>query len=117
MKIIRYRGVLIMLLLIIIGVMATACESPSSSLVGKWQFTQAEGYIEFFSDGKFEVQDEDGNYTGTYEETGDKQITLTLELDSQLIENAFLYPQRILEYSISGNELKLSDSAYCIRAE
>ena len=103
----RNRLIPIILLLVIIGVALTACGSTTSPLVGKWQPTEDEGYIEFFSDGKFEMGDEYQTFTGTYEETGDKEVTLTLE--SYNGEPTVEDESVILEYSFSGDELTLDD--------
>jgi|GEM_PF-1466673 len=104
----RTRVVLVILMLVFSGIGVIACgSSTTSSLVGKWQPIDEEGYIEFFNNGKFEIQ---GGYeiiSGTYEETGDNQITLTA--DGQNPEFAEENEQFTLEYSFSGNELILSD--------
>lgn len=98
--------VLILLLVVVIGIVATACGS-TSPLVGQWQFTGGEINIEFLSNGTFKMWDEDEAVTGKYEETGDNQITLTP--DSQYIEEGGEWEPITLEYSFSDNKLILDD--------
>jgi len=102
----RYGVVLILLLAAIIVMALTACGS-SSPLVGKWQFTEGPGYLEFFSNGKFEMQAGSEQVTGKYKESGGNQVTLTP--DSQYIEESDEYEPVTLEYSFSGDELILDD--------
>jgi hypothetical protein len=98
-------GLLVMVL--VLSVMAlTAC--GGSPLVGKWLLAEdEEHYIEFFDDGKMEMGDESYTFGCTYEETGEKEITVTLLAvngEEQANDEPF-----VLEYSISGNELTLDD--------
>ncbi|HEY97947.1 MAG TPA: hypothetical protein G4O16_07185 [Dehalococcoidia bacterium] len=99
-----YRVVLVLLLAAIIGIALTACGS-SSPLVGKWEFDEGPGYIEFFGNGKFEMRADSESVTGKYKDIGDNQITLTP--DSQYDPDE--YDPVTLEYSFSGNQLILDD--------
>jgi hypothetical protein len=97
---------LLTLLLALAVVALTACGGPS--LVGKWQYIGDEAaYIEFSSDGLMEMGDGYSTITGTYEETGDKEITLTLPTISG--EAGDEYEKIVLEYSFSGDMLTLDD--------
>jgi hypothetical protein len=98
---------MLILLLALAAVAMTAC-GGASPLVGKWQSTELEeAYIEFFSDGQMEMGSESLVYSCTYEETGDKEITLTLVGING--EDADEEEQVVLEYSFSGDELTLDD--------
>jgi len=97
-------GFLVLLLAIVI-VPLTAC-GGTSDLVGNWQNVErVQVYIKFFSDGTAVMGDETGQFTCTYEETGDKEITLTLT--SIHGETAGGGQQVVFKYSISGDELTL----------
>jgi hypothetical protein len=99
---------LLVLLLAIAAVGLTAC-AGSSPLVGKWQYAEEDVYLEFFNDGQFEMGmiDESIVYSGTYEETGDKEVTLTLSsVNGEAVDAEEL---AVLEYSFSGDELTLDD--------
>ena len=77
----RNRLIPIILLLVIIVIAVTSCGSPSStSIVGRWQHTQGEDqYMEFFSDGRIQLENAGNILTGTYELTGDDRISLIIE--------------------------------------
>ena len=72
------RLIPIILLVVIIGITVAACGS-SSSIVGRWQpITGEEGYMEFFSDGRIELEDPTMTLTGTYELDGD-QVGISID--------------------------------------
>lgn len=104
----RILSGLLVLLLAIAAIGLTAC-GGTSPLVGKWQYTEEDLYIEFFNDGQFEMGnlDESIVFSGTYEETGDKEVTLTLvSFNGEDIDEE---EPTVLEYSFSGDELTLDD--------
>lgn len=106
----RIRIALIILLVIISSIAVTACEAKSP-LVGKWKIIEedkyGEVYIEFSSDGKYEMVEQQASFTGTYKGTGENQVTLTA--DDQNTEFAEEGEKLVLNYSLSGDELILSD--------
>ena len=97
---------LIVLMLVLSVIALTAC--GGSPLVGKWLLVEdEERYIEFFNDGKMEMGDESYTFGCTYEETGEKEITVTLlTVNGEEPNNKEPF---VLEYSISGDELVLDD--------
>jgi hypothetical protein len=97
---------LLILLLALTAVTLTAC-GGSSPLVGKWEYAEEDVYMEFFNDGQMEMGDGYTTMMCTYEETGDKEITLTLvSINGEAMGEE---QDVILEYSISGDELTLDD--------
>ena len=98
---------LLMLSLALAIVALTAC-GGNSPLVGKWQLAEdEERYIEFFNDGKMEMGDESYTFSCTYEETGEKEITVTLlTINGEEPDNKEPF---VLECSISGDKLVLDD--------
>ncbi|MGD9142705.1 MAG: DUF5640 domain-containing protein [Dehalococcoidia bacterium] len=97
---------LLILLLVLAAVTLTAC-GGASSLVGKWEYAEEEVYMEFFNDGQMEMGDGYTTMICTYEETGDKEITLTLvSVNGEVMDGE---EDVVLEYSISGDELTLDD--------
>ena len=99
-------GILITLLAIV-AVVLTGC-TGATPLTGKWQYGEygETYYLEFFSDGQAEMSDEYIVISCTYEETGDKEITLTLVgINGEAIDEE----EVVLEYSIIGDELTLDD--------
>jgi ABC-type glycerol-3-phosphate transport system substrate-binding protein len=103
---------LTILLLAITAIGLTAC-GETSPLVGKWQYTEGvEAYIEFFNDGQMEMGDGYSTMIGTYEETGDKEVTLTLlSINGEDVDEE---EQVVLKYSISGDDLTMDDGEYPI---
>jgi hypothetical protein len=95
------------LLIAIIAVTLTAC-GEKSPLIGKWQYVEDEGmYFEFFSDGRVEMGVEPNLFSGTYEETGEKEVTLTLvSLNGEIADES---EQLVLEYSFSEDDLVLTN--------
>jgi len=78
MKNIRNRLIPLILLLAIIVIAVTSCGS-STSIVGKWQpLMEEDQYMEFFSDGRIQLEDGINTFTGTYELDGD-QVVITIE--------------------------------------
>jgi hypothetical protein len=74
----RNRWIAVILLLVIICIGVTACGS-SSSIVGRWQHIVAtDEYMEFFSDGRIELENADVTLTGTYE-IKDDQLGITIQ--------------------------------------
>ena len=97
----------LVLLLALVAVALTAC-GGTSPLIGKWQHVEEEELkIEFFSDGRFEIGNEPFLFSGTYEETGDKEVTLTLTGVNG--EEADEEDLAVFEYSFSDDELTLDD--------
>jgi hypothetical protein len=102
----RYLVVITILLLTLVVVALSAC-GETSPLVGKWQYTE-DVYIEFFNDGQYEIVMRDGviGLSGTYEETGDSEITLTpLSRNGEDVDEE----PTVMEHSISGDELIMDD--------
>ena len=64
-------------------------------------------YIEFFSDGRVDMGVESLVFSCTYEETGDKEITLTVVSVNGVVADE--EDPIVLEYSFSGDELTLTD--------
>jgi hypothetical protein len=107
--IMKIRKVLsgLLVLMLAFSIVALAACAGASPLVGKWQFVEEEGYfIEFFNDGQMEMGSEDLTFVCAWEETGEKEITLTLiSINGEEAEEEPV----VLEYSISGDELTLDD--------
>ena len=74
----RYRLIPAILLLVIIVIAVTSCGS-STSIVGRWQpLMEEDQYMEFFSDGRIELVDENTTLTGTYELQEGNQIRIAI---------------------------------------
>ena len=99
-------GLLVSLLALVAGAL-TAC-GGSSPLIGKWQYVEDEEmFIEFFKDGQVDMGDESNVLSGTYEETDDKGVTLSLEiLNGEMADET---REIDLEYSFFGDRLTLTD--------
>ena len=99
-------GILVTLLAIV-AVVLTGC-TGATPLTGKWQYGEYEEtyYLEFFTDGQAEMSDEYIVISCPYEETGDKEITLTLVgINGEAVDEEDV----VLEYNIIGDELTLDD--------
>jgi len=74
----RNRWIPIILLLAIIMIAVTSCGS-STSIVGKWEAVHdASISMEFFSDGRIELEDATMTLTGTYEIQEGNQISIAI---------------------------------------
>lgn len=102
----------LLVLVLVVSAAALAACSGKSPLVGKWQYVEEEGYyIEFFNDGQMKMGTEDLTFVCAWEETGEKEITLTLlSVNGEEAEEDPV----VLEYSVSGDELTLDDGEEAI---
>ena len=100
------KVILVLMLVILVASVGGGC---GPSLAGKWEYIQdGETYfIEFFNDGQVEMGGDSIVFASTYEETGDKEITMTLvSVNGVAVEEE---QEVVLEYSISGDDLTLDD--------
>ena len=92
-----------LLIILILSVIATTACGGTPSLIGKWQHSHDAVYFEFFSDGRVEIVSSTGVLHGTYEETGENEVTLTPAGETADAEDLI-----VMEYRISGDELTLT---------
>ena len=99
--------VLIILLLVINGISLTACESPSSPLVGRWMRTDISilQYTKFFNDGRMQWNIFPNSPNGTYE-IDSNRVIITMESLGQ--DSAGEPVVTIYEYKIEGDTLTLT---------